>query len=78
MNNSVRIGLTYAGTVIGAGFASGQELLQFFASYGWFGLLGVCVATILFTVFGKYCLMSALSMAFSSMSSSFTGFLAQF
>lgn len=53
MNNSVRIGLTYAGTVIGAGFASGQELLQFFASYGWFGLLGVCVATILFTVFGK-------------------------
>ena len=31
------------GTVIGAGFASGQELLQFFACYGAWGLVGVVV-----------------------------------
>lgn len=42
----------YAGTVIGAGFASGQEILQFFTAFGRAGLLGVAVAFILFAVSG--------------------------
>jgi uncharacterized membrane protein YkvI len=47
-----KIAATYIGTVIGAGFASGQEILQFFAVFGINGLLGLSVATLLFMVFG--------------------------
>lgn len=42
----------YIGTVIGAGFASGQEVLQFFISYGGQGLWGVLVVTIFFAYLG--------------------------
>jgi len=47
-----RVATTYVGTVVGAGFASGQETLRFFAAYGRFGLAGVAVATALFCLFG--------------------------
>lgn len=50
---SWQVALTYAGTVIGAGFASGQELLLFFASYGTFGLLGIILAGFLFMYLGN-------------------------
>lgn len=43
---------TYVGTVVGAGFASGQEVLQFFVAFGVWGLLGVAVVTGLFVFFG--------------------------
>ena len=42
----------YIGSVIGAGFASGQEILQFYISYGCLGLLGILLTTILFAYFG--------------------------
>lgn len=42
----------YAGSVIGAGFASGQELLRFFAAFGETGLWGMAVAGGLFVLFG--------------------------
>lgn len=42
----------YVGTVVGAGFASGQEILQFFASFGNWGLAGLGLATALFIGFG--------------------------
>lgn len=42
----------YIGTVVGAGFASGQEILQFFAYFGWPGLVGIALATVLFCYFG--------------------------
>ena len=42
----------YIGTVIGAGFASGQEILQFFIQYGKQGLLGAAIATALFAYLG--------------------------
>lgn len=48
--------LTYAGAfiavLIGSGFATGQELLQFFASYGLKGLIGVLVCFVLFAFVG--------------------------
>lgn len=47
-----RIAATYVGTVVGAGFASGQETLRFFASYGRPGLLGIALATVLFCAYG--------------------------
>lgn len=45
-----QIASVYIGTVIGAGFASGQEILQFFANYGYIGILGALVSTLLFVV----------------------------
>ncbi len=50
--DAIRVGATYAGTVIGAGFASGQEIVQFFASFGKAGLAGIAVATLLFAWLG--------------------------
>lgn len=47
---SVSIAMTVIGTIVGAGFATGQEIAQFFARYGRLGLLGMAVAGILFCV----------------------------
>lgn len=47
-----RVAATYVGTVVGAGFASGQETLRFFVAYGPAGLAGVILATMLFCVYG--------------------------
>ncbi|MDN5348589.1 MAG: hypothetical protein PWP65_2154 [Clostridia bacterium] len=46
------IAATYVGTVVGAGFASGQEVLQFFGFFGGWGILGIALSTILFIFFG--------------------------
>jgi len=46
------IAMVYIGTLIGAGFASGQELLQFFARFGIFGLAGIATAGVLFAAIG--------------------------
>lgn len=44
---------TYIGTVVGAGFASGQEVLQFFGCFGAWGLPAVLLASVLFILFGN-------------------------
>ncbi|GAJ98097.1 hypothetical protein [Geomicrobium sp. JCM 19055] len=45
-------GLTFAfavvGVVVGAGIASGQEIMQFFTFFGWVGGIGALIATGLF------------------------------
>lgn len=51
--NIIRYAGTYIGAVIGAGFASGQELLQFFVSYGYLGIIGALLVTILFAWYGS-------------------------
>ena len=47
-----RIASAYIGTVVGAGFSSGQEILRFFTAYGRQGIWGVAVVTLLFFFFG--------------------------
>lgn len=49
---ALRVAATYVGTVVGAGFASGQETLRFFAAYGLPGLVGVGLSTFFFCVLG--------------------------
>ncbi|RJQ32518.1 MAG: hypothetical protein C4589_00590 [Peptococcaceae bacterium] len=56
----------YIGAVIGAGFASGQEILQFFSLYGWNGLLGVIIAAGLFSYLGSVVMFLAVQMNTSS------------
>ncbi len=50
--NAGSIGLTFAGSFLGAGYVSGEELLQVFGSFGGGGLLGVLAALALLAVFG--------------------------
>lgn len=53
-----KIAGAFVGVIVGAGFASGQEILQFFAGFGAIGLAGCLVSGVLFAL---------LSMAFSTM-----------
>lgn len=52
IRKSIQLGAAFIGVVVGAGFASGQEILQFFTSFGFVGLIGSIVATLLFIVLG--------------------------
>lgn len=47
-----RLAGMYMGTVVGAGFASGQEVLQFFGFHGLYGILGILVSSALFVIYG--------------------------
>lgn len=49
----------YLGAVIGAGFASGQEIVQFFVNYGDNGLKGAVLAGVLFAICGGILLYTA-------------------
>ncbi len=53
MMKSFKIALAYIGVIVGAGFASGQEILQYFTSYGIIGTAGTMVSIILFAISGK-------------------------
>lgn len=47
-----RIVMAFIGIFTGAGFASGQEIMQYFTSFGLWGIAGSLVATILFGFVG--------------------------
>lgn len=47
-----QIAVTYIGTVVGAGFASGQSIMQFFTVYGSVGAAGIIISTLLFMWLG--------------------------
>jgi uncharacterized membrane protein YkvI len=47
-----QVGATYIGTVVGAGFASGQEIVQFFTMFGSKGLVGIIIAGLMFCWLG--------------------------
>lgn len=50
--STLKVAATYIGTIVGAGFATGQEVLQFFSKFGALGLAGLILTAILFIVFG--------------------------
>lgn len=50
--STLKLAATYIGTIVGAGFATGQEVLQFFARFGIDGIYGLILTTLLFIVFG--------------------------
>ncbi len=50
--NSISLCFTFAGCFLGAGYVSGQELLQFFSSFGKMGYIGLLLAVVLQVVFG--------------------------
>ena len=48
-----KIALAYVGVIIGAGLSSGQDLMQYFVSFGKWGILGTVFLGILSVIFGK-------------------------
>lgn len=50
---SWRIGFAYAGIIVGAGFSTGQEVLQFFASHGLISILGIIIAALILMFAGR-------------------------
>ena len=53
LRDAWKIAATYIGTVVGAGFASGQEVLQFFTKLGPFAVLTIAASALLFYVLGE-------------------------
>ncbi|MCJ7841718.1 hypothetical protein MUB24_12585 [Lederbergia sp. NSJ-179] len=49
---ALQIAAVYVGTVIGAGFATGKEIVEFFTQYGLYGLVSILIAGYLFIFFG--------------------------
>lgn len=52
MWNILKIASAFIGIIVGAGFASGQEVLQYFTSFGHWGTAAAVVATALFAYLG--------------------------
>lgn len=52
MKRSLQIGGAFVGLIVGAGFASGQEIMQYFTSFGLIGILGALIATVAFSFLG--------------------------
>lgn len=50
--NSLSLCFSFAGCFLGAGYVSGQELMQFFSSFGRMGYIGLFVAILLQVIFG--------------------------
>lgn len=46
------LGMSYAGALLGAGFLTGREIVQFFVIYGGEGLVGIGLSTLGFGLFG--------------------------
>ena len=57
LGRSLLIGFTYIGTIVGAGFATGQEIIQFFTLYGRMATLTIIVSSILFIWLGTKIMM---------------------
>lgn len=54
------LGSIYMGTLVGAGFASGREIMNFFTVYGIYGFYGIIFACVLFFLIGCFILRTAI------------------
>lgn len=55
----LQVAFTYIGTVVGAGFATGQEIIQFFTRYGRVAVVTILIAAILFIWLGTKLMLMA-------------------
>ena len=52
ISSGLKIAAIYGSVFLGAGFASGQELLQYFVNFGRIGIFGIIIAGLLFSFVG--------------------------
>jgi uncharacterized membrane protein YkvI len=48
----LQVAATYIGTIVGAGFATGREIVQFFSQYGMIGIIGILICGYFFIWIG--------------------------
>ena len=53
MKKSIQIAGAFVSLVVGAGFASGQEIMQYFTSFGVKSVFGCVVAAVIFAILGR-------------------------
>lgn len=70
-SNILKVAFLYMATIVGAGFASGQEIIQFFSMYYVGGFFGIILAGLLFAIVGYV----VLSKVYSERISSYDEFL---
>lgn len=51
--NAIKIGFAYVGVVLGAGFSTGQEILQFFTNYGLMSYAAVILSAVVIMFIGR-------------------------
>lgn len=78
MKKTLKVAMALVGLTVGAGFASGQEVIQYFLSFGYWGIAGAAVAGITIAIFsgwvyqlGSYYLAEDHSAVFKSVSRPF-------
>ncbi|MEJ4112261.1 hypothetical protein ACGE24_01135 [Corynebacterium kroppenstedtii] len=52
MRQSLAVAMAFVGLLVGAGFATGKEMLQYFIAFGSIGLIGVVITGALMAIFG--------------------------
>src|SRR5699024_4381909 len=52
LKESIAVAFAFVGVVVGAGFATGQEIFQFFTSNGRYSVLGVIITGLIITIAG--------------------------
>jgi uncharacterized membrane protein YkvI len=52
-SQALQIAAVYVGTVVGAGFATGKEIVEFFSRFGFIGLIGILMGGYIFIFFGS-------------------------
>ncbi|KHD84873.1 YkvI family membrane protein [Heyndrickxia ginsengihumi] len=50
--SALQIAAVYIGTIIGAGFATGKEIVEFFTRFGFYGFLSIFISGVLFIILG--------------------------
>src|SRR5699024_4173436 len=50
---AIKIGFAYVGIVVGAGFSTGQEVMQFFSPYGLWSYIGVILSSLILGFIGR-------------------------
>jgi uncharacterized membrane protein YkvI len=61
-----QIAAVYVGTIVGAGFATGKEIVEFFSQYGFYGFIGILMAGYIFIFTGAKMMILSLRIGVST------------
>ncbi|MGE8206689.1 YkvI family membrane protein [Heyndrickxia sp. NPDC080065] len=59
---AMQVAAVYVGTVIGAGFATGKEIVEFFTRFGFIGIISILIAGYLFIALGSKIMVKAIDL----------------
>ncbi|WP_257346853.1 YkvI family membrane protein [Pseudalkalibacillus decolorationis] len=65
-NGAFQIAAVYVGTVVGAGFATGKEIVEFFSRFGFLGFITILISGFLFITLGTKLMLKAIDLKASS------------